>query len=55
MEDLITILANYGFAIGVGAYLVYYITTRINTKLDEIRLILQDLLNEIKKLNSKVG
>jgi len=55
-EQLLQFIAQQGFAIVVGGYLVYWITTRLNhelktieNKLCEIGKILEEILDVLKK------
>jgi hypothetical protein len=48
----IDLLANHGVAIAIALYLIYWVTTKLSSKLDSIEYKLEQILLELRKLNS---
>lgn len=49
-EDLLTLVANTGFAIGVAVFLIRWVTVTLNSKLDTIiqtQQMLTQTMNEV--------
>jgi len=51
--EIIAIIANQGVAIAIAIYLVWWVTTRLSAKLDSIEDKLEQILLELRKLNSR--
>ena len=56
MTDLnaVELVANLGFAVGIGTYLVYWMTTRLNGKMDKLSNGIEKLNENVNKLNNNV-
>lgn len=67
MMDIIQLIVQTGFAVGVATYLIYWLTNHLKTRLDEIKQkqaimvekqtiiieLLKDIKEEIRKLKEK--
>jgi hypothetical protein len=51
--NFIDLLANQGAAIAIAIYLVWWVTTKLSAKLDSIEDKLEQILLELRKLNSQ--
>ncbi len=51
-QDIVSLIANYGVAVAISVYLVYWITTKLNSKLDELTKQIEKLNMNIEKLNT---
>jgi len=51
--NFIDFLANQGVAITIAVYLVWWVTTKLSAKLDSIEDKLEQILLELRKLNSQ--
>ena len=54
LQDLFSLLATYGVPIILSIYLVYWITSKLNSKIDKLVSAVQELNNNIVKLTEKL-
>jgi hypothetical protein len=50
--NIVDLLANQGVAIVIAIYLMWWVTTKLSSKLDSIEYKLEQILLELRKLNS---
>ena len=54
LNNLFSLLATYGVPIILSVYLVYWITNKLNSKLDKLVNAVQELNNNILKLSERL-
>lgn len=53
-QQLFSLIATYGVPIVLSVYLVYWITSRLNSKLDKLISAFNELNNNIVRLIEKI-
>ena len=54
VQQLFSLIATYGVPIVLSVYLVYWITSRLNSKLDKLINAFNELNNNIVRLIEKI-
>jgi len=52
--DIFTWVSQYGVAIVISVYLVYWITTKLNNKLDTLINAVNELSKNVQSLNTNI-
>jgi peptidoglycan hydrolase CwlO-like protein len=52
--DIFSWVSQYGVAIGIAVYLVYWVTTKLNSKLDTLVNAVNELSKNVQSLNTNI-
>jgi uncharacterized protein YoxC len=52
--DIFTWVSQYGVAIVISVYLVYWITTKLNSKIEDLKNAVTELSKNVQSLNTNI-
>jgi len=52
--DILTWVSQYGVAIAIAGYLVYWITNKLNSKIEDLKNAVIELSKNVQSLNTNI-